>query len=265
MSVPKIPARMRGCWPTSTFSSAVMFANRRMFWKVRPIPRAVTWCGFRPLICKPSNSSVPLVGGYRPVIILKNVVLPAPFGPIRPLIEPRSITKSTLLTATKPPKRLVIPVASRTGAMFSLRQLNILLNVESADIFALGGLFVGMQLGPTADAWHQTLGTHQHHDHQHHTEQHQPIIGGPKIGQRRAVRVRSDLLEQVGEPVQEEDIRRYDQQAADDHARDIAQAAQDHHTQDQHQLIELEAGWRDRAEVRAIERAAEAREGRAKR
>src|SRR6266540_5302536 len=252
---------MRGCWPTSTFSSAVIFANRRMFWNVRPIPRAVTWCGFRPLICRPSNSSVPLVGAYRPVIILKNVVLPAPFGPIRPLIEPRSITKSTLLTATKPPKRLVMPVASRTGAMLLLRRhLNVLLNVVSADIFALGGFFVGVQLGPTADARHQTLGTHQHHYHKHHTKQHQPIIGGPKIGQRRTVRVRSDLLEQVGEPVQEEDIRRYDQQAADDHTRDIAQAAQDHHTQDQHRLIELEARRRDRAQVLVLERSADPRE-----
>ena len=32
-------ACMRECMPTSTFSSAVMFWNRRMFWKVRPMPR----------------------------------------------------------------------------------------------------------------------------------------------------------------------------------------------------------------------------------
>ena len=32
---------MRECIPTSTFSSAVMFWKSRMFWNVRPMPRAV--------------------------------------------------------------------------------------------------------------------------------------------------------------------------------------------------------------------------------
>src|SRR4051794_26721415 len=41
--------------------------------------------------------------------MLKNVVLPAPLGPISPTIAPSSIVKSTLLTATRPPKRLVNP------------------------------------------------------------------------------------------------------------------------------------------------------------
>ena len=31
---------MRLCMPTSTFSTAVMFANSRMFWNVRPTPSA---------------------------------------------------------------------------------------------------------------------------------------------------------------------------------------------------------------------------------
>ena len=38
--------------------------------------------------------------------MLKNVVLPAPFGPIRLTIEPRAIVKSTSLTATRPPNSL---------------------------------------------------------------------------------------------------------------------------------------------------------------
>ena len=32
----------------------------------------------------PASSKLPLSGVYRPVITLKNVVLPAPLGPIRP-------------------------------------------------------------------------------------------------------------------------------------------------------------------------------------
>ena len=35
--------------PTSTFSSAVMFWNRRMFWNVRPMPRCVIACGGLPV------------------------------------------------------------------------------------------------------------------------------------------------------------------------------------------------------------------------
>ena len=38
--------------------------------------------------------------------MLKNVVLPAPFGPMRPTIAFWGITKSTSLTATRPPNSL---------------------------------------------------------------------------------------------------------------------------------------------------------------
>src|SRR5436190_14882588 len=41
--------------------------------------------------------------------MLKNVVLPAPFGPIRDTMDPRGISKSTLLTAVSPPNFLVTP------------------------------------------------------------------------------------------------------------------------------------------------------------
>src|SRR3712207_9194860 len=50
--------------------------------------------------------------------MLKNVVLPAPFGPIRLTIERSGMSKSTSLTATKPPKTLVIPRASRMLSTF---------------------------------------------------------------------------------------------------------------------------------------------------
>jgi len=46
----------------------------------------------------------PDVGGSRPAITLKSVVLPAPFGPIRPVILPFSKERVTPSTARKPPK-----------------------------------------------------------------------------------------------------------------------------------------------------------------
>ena len=67
-----------------TFSSAVMSANRRMFWNVRAIPALATSCTAVGLYGLPASSKLPLSGVYRPVNTLKKVVFPAPFGPIRP-------------------------------------------------------------------------------------------------------------------------------------------------------------------------------------
>src|SRR5690625_3701490 len=48
----------------------------------------------------------PLVGLMKPAIMLKTVVFPAPFGPMRPVIRPSSSEKEQLLTACRPPKDL---------------------------------------------------------------------------------------------------------------------------------------------------------------
>ena len=39
--------------PARTLSSADIVPNRRMFWKVRPMPSAVTSCGLRDRILSP--------------------------------------------------------------------------------------------------------------------------------------------------------------------------------------------------------------------
>ena len=64
--------------------SAVMSGKRRMFWKVRAMPAFATSCTALGLYGLPPSSKVPESGVYRPVSTLKNVVLPAPFGPISP-------------------------------------------------------------------------------------------------------------------------------------------------------------------------------------
>ena len=53
-----------------------------------------------------SKYTFPLVGLYMPAITLKSVVLPAPFGPIRPVIEFFFISKEVPSTALKPPNYL---------------------------------------------------------------------------------------------------------------------------------------------------------------
>ena len=77
-------ALVRTCRPTITFSSAVMSGKSRMFWKVRAMPASATLCTWLGEYGRPDSSKLPESGAYRPVITLKNVVLPAPFGPISP-------------------------------------------------------------------------------------------------------------------------------------------------------------------------------------
>src|SRR5207247_11171763 len=64
----------------------------------------------------PRNRIVPEVGLSRPVMQLTKVVLPAPLGPMTPRISPLPMVRSTPPTAARPPKRLVMERASRSGA-----------------------------------------------------------------------------------------------------------------------------------------------------
>src|SRR5215475_14403701 len=52
----------------------------------------------------PSNMILPVVTGMSPAMQLKKVDLPAPFGPIRPMISPVSTVRSAPATARKLPK-----------------------------------------------------------------------------------------------------------------------------------------------------------------
>ena len=88
--------------PTTTFSSTLMPVSGRTIWKVRAMPRSQACSGVRPVMSWPSNVTRPAVQRVAPAIRLKQVVLPAPLGPIRAVIEPRCTVKSTALTAVNP-------------------------------------------------------------------------------------------------------------------------------------------------------------------
>src|SRR5207237_500079 len=115
-TAPATVAARRQCSPTRTFSSTVMWGNRRIDWNVRAMPRATIALGRSPTRLAPSNVRRPLSGRTRPVTTLKNVVLPAPLGPISPMMPPRGTTRSTSWRATTPPKRLVRPCTWRIAA-----------------------------------------------------------------------------------------------------------------------------------------------------
>ena len=62
------------------------------------------------------------VVGTNPVMPSMNVVLPAPFGPMRPTSLPSSTVKSTASTARNPPNVTVMAVVCRRSVMPSSPQ-----------------------------------------------------------------------------------------------------------------------------------------------
>src|ERR1700730_2162483 len=77
--------------------------------------------GGRPVMSSPLNRMRPALGRRTPVRQLKNVLLPAPFGPMTARISPRRTAKSMPRSASRPPKRMVRPSVARMIAGASSR------------------------------------------------------------------------------------------------------------------------------------------------
>src|SRR5690606_7072667 len=106
------PRRVRQA--ISTFWNTVSRANTSTTWKVRLICRRTrSWDG-RFVMSPPSNRMLPASGTRWPVRRCTSVVLPAPLGPMMPVIRPDTMSRSTLSTAVIPPKALRRPRASRS-------------------------------------------------------------------------------------------------------------------------------------------------------
>src|SRR5215813_6940055 len=85
-------------------------------WKVRPMPARAWMSGVVPVRLTPSKLTVPEVGLVSPARQLKKVDLPAPFGPIKPMISPSATVRSAWRTAKKLPNALDTPLASSSMA-----------------------------------------------------------------------------------------------------------------------------------------------------
>src|SRR5260221_13705798 len=90
--------------PTMTFSMMVISSNVAGTWKVRPIPSRACASGDALVTSTSAKTTRPLVGTRSPTRQLKKVDLPAPFGPIRPMISPSSTASSACDSAMKLPK-----------------------------------------------------------------------------------------------------------------------------------------------------------------
>ena len=86
-------------------------------WKVRMRPSPKVRCIFIPSMRRPRKTIRPLVGASAPDTRLKSVVLPAPLGPISPVMVPGMISREQWSTARTPPKSLTTSRTCSTGAV----------------------------------------------------------------------------------------------------------------------------------------------------
>ena len=85
------------------FSRTESSGKTSVIWKVRAMPRQTRRAGSSCVMSSSSNTMRPAVGVRKPLIRLKNVVLPAPLGPITARSSPGSTVIETSSTATRLP------------------------------------------------------------------------------------------------------------------------------------------------------------------
>src|SRR5688500_14348218 len=83
-------------------------------WNDRPMPSRQTSWGDTPVMSRPSSSTAPASGRTWPVMRLKNVVFPAPFGPMMAAIWPGATVRLTPPTARNPSKAFRMSRTSST-------------------------------------------------------------------------------------------------------------------------------------------------------
>src|SRR5918998_1413403 len=190
--------------------------------------------------------------------MLKNVVLPAPFGPIRLTIERSGMSKSTSLTATKPPKTLVIPRASRilpTFFPFSSATARGPYRVAGSRILVvqlLGALAVG----------DDALRPEDHHEDKEEAEQQEVVLRDVRLGERGAPDGVADGVDPHVYLRQQVEVEALQDDRTEYHAVDVPHAAEDYHTENEDRDVEREGVGEDVLYERAVEGARDAAEDR---
>src|ERR1700730_8658495 len=103
---------------TSTFSRADRLLKASSFWNVRAMPMRARLYGDLAVMSTPSNITRPAVGSCSPVITLKQVVFPAPLGPISPVTSPGSTPMLASDRARSPPKRTTTSLVDSNATAF---------------------------------------------------------------------------------------------------------------------------------------------------
>src|SRR5438477_2113153 len=121
---------------TRTLSRTESEVNSSRRWKVRARPRLARLCGASLVMSRSSKRTLPSVGESSPVMTLNKVVLPAPFGPISPVMWPGRTAMETASSAVWPPKRMVTSRVSSPATCWlpSFLQRQPLLHVDEVAI-----------------------------------------------------------------------------------------------------------------------------------
>src|ERR671913_1602190 len=186
--------------------------------------------------------------------MLKNVVLPAPFGPIRLTMERSGMLKSTELTATRPPKTLVIPRASRMLAA------SMSLSGTSPFPRGCGLLIILVQfLGPLS-VGDYPFRPQEHHHHQDDAEDEKIVLRDVCAREHFAPNRVAYGVYPLADLGQEIEVEALQGHGAQDHTVDAPHAAQDDHGKDQDGDVEREARREDVLYERPVVSACQASE-----
>src|SRR5215208_460994 len=189
--------------------------------------------------------------------MLKNVVLPAPFGPIRLTIERSGMSKSTSLTAMSPPKILVIPRASRMFP-FSSATGHTPERVTGVAAFPAAQLLGALAVGDDA------FGPQEHHEDKEEAEQQEVVLRDVRLAERGAPDGVADGVDPHVYLRQQVEVEALQDDGAEDDAVDVPHAAEDDHTEDQDRDVEREGVGEDVLYERPVEGARDAPEDRTK-
>src|SRR5215211_7295982 len=189
--------------------------------------------------------------------MLKNVVLPAPFGPIRLTIERSGISKSTSLTAMRPPKTLVIPRASRMLPLpFSSATGHPSECVTRVAAFPAVQLLGALAVGDYA------LGPEEHHEDQDDAEQEEVVLRDVRLAEQGTPDGVADGVDPCVYLRQQIEVETLQDDSAQNHAVDVPHAAEDDHAQDDYGDVEREGVREDVLYERAVEGTCESPEDR---
>src|SRR5215210_6411048 len=176
--------------------------------------------------------------------MLKKVVFPAPFGPIRLTMPLSGMSKSTALTATSPPKTLLIPRASR---MFGI------VSFASGTSRLHGALLLLAQLLLALAVRDYAFGSQEHHHHQQDTEEEEVVLGDVRVREQGAAEGIADIVHphvHLRQQVEVDPLHKY---SAQNHTVDVPHSAKDDHTQNENGDVEREARREDALYERPVE------------
>src|SRR5918994_4482679 len=169
------------------------------------------------------------------------------------------MSKSTSLTATRPPKVLVIPRASRM-----VWALPVSSGTARGPYRVAGsGILVVQLLGALA-VGDDAFGTQDHHEDKEEAEQQEVVLRDVRLGERRNPDSVADGVNPHVYLRQQVEVEALQDDRAENHAIDVPHASEDDHTENEDRDVEREGVGEDVLYERAVEGARDASEDRSK-